>query len=244
MARVSAEIEIEAEVTPQLEPDVVANLRIDPRLEARSLEGAAECRETLRFLACRLTEPVAIAIGVLDHAGRHDLGRGINSAADRSLRPDGLPLAPPRIDALELQVRVLALEAVEVPPRNTVLRRDDGGVLAQKRLDLLGRLPSLVRLERDDDVVLVAQLRGIVRRRHLGDLLFAADEELEAVLSDGLEVGPSRDEGDIDARSFHQHANVGADGAGPENTDLHDVLPDRLFCWYTIGMPQTRLQCT
>ena len=80
----------------------------------------------------------------------------------------------------------------------------------------------------------LTQLRGIVRRRHLGDLLLAADDELEPVLPDRLEMGASCDEGNNDASPLHQHTDVSANGTSPKDADLHDVLPGS---FYSSGIP-------
>src|ERR1700737_1946764 len=96
---------------------------MDFRLEPAGLEHFDEPLHALGLLAGRFPEAEAVAIDMFDDARRHDLGRRINRAADRSLRPDRTPLATLRIDALELQIGILAFETVKVPPRNAVLRR-------------------------------------------------------------------------------------------------------------------------
>src|SRR3984893_6141278 len=158
---------------------------------------------------------------MLDHAGGGNLGRRINGAADRALGADRVPLPVAGIDAFDAAVRILAFEAVEIPPRQAVLGGDDGRVGAEQRFHLLGRFPGLMRLQRDDDVILMAECCGVRRRRHLGGFLAAADQELEPVLFDRFEMLPARDQGYVGARELHHNADISADGAGAVNADFH-----------------------
>jgi hypothetical protein len=215
---------VEAEVAPQLQPDVVANLGVDARLEAARREGVVKGGEPLRGLAGRLAEAETVAVDVLDDARRDDLGGWIDGAADGALGTDGAPLPAVGINALQLQVRVLPLEAVEIPPRDTVLRGDDGRVRPEQRLHLLRHLPRLMRLERDDHVILLAELGRIGGGRHPGGLLAAVDEELEAVRPDGVEMGAARDERHVGLAFLEEDGEMPADGAGAVDADLHVSL--------------------
>ena len=52
-------------------------------------------------------------------------GRRIDRTADRALRPERAPLPAFGVDRLQLQVGILPLEAVKIPPRYPVLGGDD-----------------------------------------------------------------------------------------------------------------------
>ena len=137
---------------------------------------------------------------------------------------------PARIDAFQPQIRILALQAVEIPPRHAVLRGDHGRVRPEQRPHLLGRFPGLMRLQRDDDVVLRPELGRIVGGRHLATRS-SPPIELQPVLLDRGEMRAARHERDVGAAPLHQHAHIAADGAGAVDANLHEILPAGL----TIG---------
>src|SRR3569623_1082684 len=158
---------------------------------------------------------------MMNHARRLDLRRWINRAANDALRPDRIPLPRSRIDALDAPVRILALETVEVPPWQAVLRGDNRRVRTQQRLHLLGHFPGLMSLQRDDDIILMAKLRGIGRFGHPRMLFFAADVELEAVVLDSFQVSAARNQRNIRASELHQDANIATDRSRTVDTNLH-----------------------
>ena len=57
------------------------------------------------------------------------------------------------IDAFEVQAGELARVRLKIPPRNAILRADNGGVLADQRLDLRRKLRQPVRLHAEEDHV-------------------------------------------------------------------------------------------
>ena len=82
---------VEGEVAPELDPDLVADVGADRRLQPGRDQLLARAACALGLLARRLAEREAVAVDMADDAGRLDLGRGIDDAADRALRPDALP---------------------------------------------------------------------------------------------------------------------------------------------------------
>src|SRR5690606_5188779 len=201
------------------------NLRVDFRLQPGSFESGGESLDAVGFLAGRLTEAIAVAVGVLHDAWSNDLSGRIYGAADGALGADRLPLAPARVDAVKLQIGVLAFAAVGVPPGDAVLSRDHGGIRAEQRLHLLGDLPGLVRLESDDHVVLWAQVGRVLGRRHFRDLLFAINDQLKAVVLNRFQMRTASDQRNVDAGELQENTDMGADGARSVDTNLHSFLP-------------------
>ena len=112
---------------------------------AISASAIALTRSDLR--AVRLAEADAIALGVMDHAGLGDVGREVGERTDDAARLDGRGDDAARIDALEPQPVELAAVALEVPPRDAVLRADDDGVGTEERTQLRRERGQAVRLD-------------------------------------------------------------------------------------------------
>src|SRR6185312_15840806 len=102
---------VEAEIAPELEPDVVPDFWQDRGLEPGFLEQRCDLLHALGDFTVRLAESELVAGDVLDDTGGFDLGGGIDRAADHALRPDRVPLPVARIDALNAAVGILAFEA-------------------------------------------------------------------------------------------------------------------------------------
>ena len=83
--------------------------------------------------AVRLAEADAIALGVADDARLDDVGREVRERSDDAPRLDRRGDDAAGIDALETQPVELAADALEVPPRDAVLRADDDGVGTEER---------------------------------------------------------------------------------------------------------------
>src|SRR3569623_579406 len=212
---------IEAEIAPKLQPDVISDLRQDRRLQARALEQLRQFLRALGDVPLGLTEPKQITQNMVDHARRFDLSRRIHRAADDALRPDHIPLPRSGIDAFDTSVRILPLETMEVPPWQAVLRSDDGRIRAQQRLHLLGHFPSLMSLQSDDDIILMAEFGGIGRRGHPRMLLLAADVKLEAVVLDCFQMSAARNQRNIRSGELHQDAIIATDRSRTVDTNLH-----------------------
>ena len=183
-------------------------------------------------LARGLAEREAVAIDVTDHAGRLDLGRGIDDAADRALRRQFAPLPAAGIDALQRRSLMGAAMPVEIPVGNAVDRGDDAGVRSEQRLHLLEHAGDGMRLQADDDVILRPEFGGIVGAARMHHALFVADQELEPVGAHRGEMGAARHQADIDARARKLHTEIAADRAGAVDADFHGVF--RKSQWVTI----------
>src|SRR5262249_7721332 len=116
---------IEAQITPKLQPDVVADFRIDLGFEAPGLECLHQSAHPLGFLAGGLAETEPITIDMFDASGAYVLRCGIARTADGPLGSDQPPLSTVGVDALRLKIRILTFEPVKVPPRNAILGRYD-----------------------------------------------------------------------------------------------------------------------
>ena len=81
-------------------------------------------------------------------------------------------------------------------------------------------------LQRQDDVVLHAELGGVVGGRDVDRRLRVAGEKTEAVGADRLEVGPARDQACLGGAGGRElGGDQSADGAGAEDADLHEDSP-------------------
>ena len=84
---------VKAEVAPQLDPDVVADVVIQAWLQPARGERVGELGQALARLTIRFAETELIAVDVLDDARLRDLGRRIDGGADDALGTDRIPLA-------------------------------------------------------------------------------------------------------------------------------------------------------
>ncbi len=78
-----------------------------------------------------------------------------------------------------------------------------------------------MRLQADDHEILRTQLRRIVGAARPHHMLFIADQQFEAVLAHGSEMGAARDQADIGLRPRQLDAEIAADRAGAVNADFH-----------------------
>src|SRR5438445_572746 len=77
---------------PQLEPDLVASAVEHRRCQPGCDEEIGEALHVRGGLGGGLAERKVVAVDVTDHAGRLDLGGGIDDAADGALGADFAPL--------------------------------------------------------------------------------------------------------------------------------------------------------
>ena len=144
---------IEGDVAEQLHPDLVAEPRRDRAAEAGRDQRVGDRLGPLGLAAVRLAEADAIALGVMDHAGLGDVGREVGERSDHAPRLDRRGDDAARIDALEPQAVELTAVALEVPPRDAVLRADDDGVRAEERAQRRRQRGQAVRLDAEKDDV-------------------------------------------------------------------------------------------
>src|SRR4029079_949324 len=73
---------IEAEIAPQLEPDLAADVPQNGRLETPRLKQSGDVFATGREAAVRLAQCELVAVNVPHHAGFDDLGGRVDDAAE------------------------------------------------------------------------------------------------------------------------------------------------------------------
>src|SRR6185437_643317 len=79
---------VERGIADQLEPDLVAQLRLDRRLQPARGERGGDSLAALADRAIGLADGEPGALGVLDDAGLDDLGGAVDDAADVVLGAD------------------------------------------------------------------------------------------------------------------------------------------------------------
>ena len=129
------------------------------------MSASAIAPHAIRSRAVGLAEADAIALGVVDHAGLGDVGRKVGERSDHAPRLDGRGDDAARIDALEPQPFELAAVALEIPPRDAVLRADDDRVGPNSGRSDGASAVRAVRLDAEEHDV-----GGADRRQIAGDL--------------------------------------------------------------------------
>ena len=171
-----------------------------------AISGSAIARSRSDFAAVGLAEADLVAFGVADDAGLDDVGREIRERADDAARLDRRRDDAAGIDALEPEAVELAADALEIPPRDAVLRADDDGVGAEQRPQLRRERRQAVRLDAEEDDVGRSdrrQIAGDIRRDF--EVAVRADHAQPALLH-RAEVRTAREQHDVRARPCAQHA--------------------------------------
>ena len=125
------------------------------------------------------------------------------------------------IDALQTHSFPFAAEALEVPPRNSILRADNGSVWPEYWSQLRRKLGQAVRLyAKKDNICRPHFFKGIgdCRPRHEISL---TTSHLHPALLHGAKVWPARKEGDIESRPRHARADVCTDCSRPRDQESH-----------------------
>ena len=111
MPPVSALIGLNATLPEQLHPDLMPDARGHRTTEASGDERLGNGARALRARAVGLTEADAIALGVMDDAGRGEVGREVRQRSDDAPRFDRRRDDAAGIDALEPETVELAAES-------------------------------------------------------------------------------------------------------------------------------------
>ena len=174
--------------------------------------------------AVRLAEADAIALGVLDDAGLDDVRGEVRERADHAPRLDRRGDDAARIDALEPQPVELAAVALEVPPRDAVLRADDHRVRAEERSQLRRQRRSGVRLDAEEHDV------GRADRREIAGRPAASTSKSPSGLVDAQpallhrpQMRPAGEQRRRRRRRGQPRADVAADRAGAGDDDSHEA---------------------
>ena len=159
---------------------------------------------------------------MLDHAGRDQVGRRVDDAADDAAGREQVPELSVRIDALQTRVLPAAAGLVEVPPGDAVDRGHQRGLLADQGLDGRRGRGQRVRLHRDDDEILRPELAGVVRALRMDHDGLAAAAQGQAIGLHRRQMRTARDAAHLRSAGARQsRRHVPADGAGAEDADLH-----------------------
>src|SRR5439155_9658485 len=144
---------VEGDVAEQLDPDLVTDARRDGTAESGVGQRLRDLPAALRLRTVRLADTQAVSIGVMDHTRLSDVGGQVRERSDHAPRLDRRRDDATGIDALEPQAVQLAADALEVPPRNAVLRAHDDGVGAEQGAERGSEGRQAVRLDAEDDDV-------------------------------------------------------------------------------------------
>src|SRR5258708_11187582 len=156
-----------------------------------------------------------------DHAGRLDLGRGIDDAPDRALWRQLAPLPSAGFDALKRRAFMTAAVLVEIPIGDAIDRGDDARERSEQGLHRLDRTGDGMRFQADDDKILRPKLGRIVGAAWLNQLFLVADQQFQSVLAHRGEMGAPCDQADVGACAQKLYTEISADRAGAVDADFH-----------------------
>ncbi len=211
---------IEAQVAPQLDPDLVTNIS-HRRLQSRIDHCLGQRLHAFGFLTGWLAQGEPLAVGVPDNPWLDDLAGRVDNAADRSLRPDSPPLFTVRVDRFDDAILPGALELVEIPPRHTIHHGHHRSAGAEHGLHGIDDVHRGMRLECNDDIVLLAQFRGVVGDRGVRFQALTILFQYQAVGTHRLEVCAARNQGNVLTRPREHGPHETADSPGAVYCNFH-----------------------
>src|SRR5208282_4994291 len=103
--------------------------------------------------AVRLAERNAVPLEMLNHSRSWNLGRKIDDGPDHPTRFDGRRDPAAGINPSQTPSIPISAVALEIPPLNSILAADDGGLWPQHRPQLGRKLRQAVRLHPKEDNV-------------------------------------------------------------------------------------------
>src|SRR5262249_29869146 len=119
----------------------------------------------------------------------------------------------------------IARVAVEIPPRQPVLRPDGAGLGVEDGSQAGGDGGKAVRLERHQHDLRLREHLQVVGRCDRDREITHRRQHPDAVALHGPEMRAPRDQGDVNTGPRHFSPYEGADGAGTEDADLHWDVP-------------------
>src|SRR5260370_1440042 len=127
-----------------------------------------------------------------------------------------------RIDRLQGVALVTSACAMEVPPRDAVLQRQDGREVVEEPRDLSGDSRDLMRFQSDDYEIVLSGIREAAgtgqTRGTLGAVLI---HEAKAVFPDRIQMRSASYDGHVMTGGCQLHCKVTADRSRTYNADLH-----------------------
>ena len=220
---VSALIGFKVRLPPELEPDLGADAGEHGRLEPGAHERFGESQDARRFRAIRLAERETVALDVAHDAGRRQLARRVDDAADDPGRVDRVHDRAVRIDGCNAAALERPAVALEVAPRDAVLHRYDHRLVVEQVMQVVHDRRDLMRFHAEDHDVVgpgFSQARGRLDARC--DVIGAVGHgEPHAPGPDRFEVRTARDERDVLARGGELDTDVAADRTGADDAEFH-----------------------
>ena len=214
---------IEAEVAPQLEPDLAADVLADRCLEAGAHQSVRQCLDAFTAFTTGLAQREAVALDHPHDPRGHQLCRGIYHAADHTLGLDMGGDHAARIDAVEATAFVRPGQLVKVPPRDAVDHAHHHGPGAEQPAQIGQQIAQLVRLHGQKHSVLGSGIGAGLHGSHTCGVLRAAVLALqhEAAGIDGFEVAIARDEGHVFTGQGQPGPQITTDRTSPDDCDFH-----------------------
>uniref|UniRef100_E6PMM9 Uncharacterized protein n=1 Tax=mine drainage metagenome TaxID=410659 RepID=E6PMM9_9ZZZZ len=196
---------VERGVADELHPDGVANARggfgVASGFAQRGGErfhARTQTRRPLRWMG-RLADDVTVLAVGLDDTRRRDLGRAMHHAADDVREVERAGHAAVRVEAGDARSaavgrqRLRAGVAVEIPPGQTVDRRQHHGALLQHAAKAWQQRGHLVGLHAQHDQVLRAEIFGSVAGLQLRRLVASGVLQTQTPGAYGLQMRAARD---------------------------------------------------
>src|SRR5208283_4562013 len=166
----------------------------------------------------------AVALNVLNHSRSRNLGGKVNDRPNYPARFDGGGNHAAGIDPLQPQSIPFTAKTLEVPPRDSILRADHGGIWTEYRLQMRGQLRQAVRLHTQKDDVHRSHFFERTGDGGVRDEISLGAFHLHAVPLHGAKMRPAREEGDVEPGLRHAGADVAADGARACDQESHACL--------------------
>jgi hypothetical protein len=113
---------------------------------------------------------------------------------------------------------------LEVPPREAVLRAENGGIRAEDGLETGGKVGQAVRLDPEEYHIGGTDGGQVTRDRRADLEVFLADDSKTPLLH-GLQVRPPGEQGDVAPGSRQAGSDIAAYGAGPGYNESHADSP-------------------
>jgi hypothetical protein len=110
---------------------------------------------------------------------------------------------------------------MEVPIGDAIAGGDDASRRPEQRQHGIDRLIDRVRLEPDNDVILLTELGRIIGAAKVRDMLSPVVLQTQASGAYGLEMSASGDQADVSPGAGKAYAEKTPDRAGTEDANLH-----------------------
>src|SRR5271157_1928724 len=219
---------IEADVAPELEPDLGADVADHRRLESRLAEKLRDHLYSRRLRAVQFANRESVALDLANQPRRDDLGGRVDHAADHAIHLDMGSDHSARIDGLDPRPRVRPGKPEKIPPGDAVLHGHHDRVATEERSHLAGHPSDLVGFHRQDDNILHTGLGDVVggsdrARMPLGAIL---QDQPDPIFPCRLQACSAADESHLLSNQSKLNADHPSDRASPNYTNLHEMVPD------------------